>query len=120
MTNNNNNTNEDIIETIDHVDHEVLYRGSIHFFSQGREPQTSMAFDFSHQLSEAWNDNIIPGAFEKVREVVNALRRQTTMYAATPDDIAYLNDPNVSDEDKALYILSSAQAQEEALKSTLN
>ena len=114
MTNENNDT--PVIETIDE---NQVYRATIHLYSKGSTRDVTVGFDFSHILDDNW-DQPLPAAYEELRNYVNSLRRAAATYAVTPEDIEYLSNDELSDEDKAKYVLEITQAQDDARGSTLN
>lgn len=106
-------------DSIKKLDNEQLYTATITLTSKGTADNVTMTFEVSHILDEDFEGEI-PSSYGAAREIMLGLRRQATLYAPTETDLAYLNDPNVSDEDKTRYILEHTEAQDEAANATLN
>lgn len=106
-------------DTIKKLDPNQLYTATIVINSKGDSDHVTMSLEVSHVLDEDYADNI-PASYGVAREIMMGLRSQTTMYAPTVEDLAYLSDPAISDEDKARWILDHTEAQDEALNATLN
>lgn len=112
-----NETNE--APVIQQLDENEIYRGTIHIYSKGSADEVTMAFEFSHTLDDNWEGEI-PASYDEIRRIVWAVRKQTSIYSAHPDDAAKLVDPSLSDVEKARLILESAHDQEEVAVSTVH
>lgn len=106
-------------DAIKKLDKDQLYTSTIVITSRGDSDHVTMSLEVSHVLDEDFDDQI-PASYGVAREIMMGLRKQTTMYAPTEEDLTYLSDPTVSDEDKARYILEHTEAQDEAVNATLN
>lgn len=112
-------TNETERPVITEIDEDAVYVGTLHFYSKGSDDNVTIGFDFSHILDDNW-DKPLPAAYDELRKVVWGLRRSASTYSVTPEDVAYLSDPNISDEDKARRTLEITSAQDEASDATIN
>jgi hypothetical protein len=106
-------------DSIKKIDDNQMYVATIKFYSRGNDQGVATMFEVSHVLDDQFEGEI-PSCYGAAQEVVLNLRRTAMLYAATGDDAAYLNDPNVSEEDRVARVLESSKAQEEALKATIN
>lgn len=106
-------------DAIKKLDPNQLYTATIVINSKGDSDHVTMSLEVSHVLDDEYVDNI-PASYGVAREIMMNLRSQTTMYAPTQEDLAYLSDPTVSDEDKARWILEHTEAQDEAVNATIN
>lgn len=101
------------------IDNDTLYHATVHFYSKGDGDNVTTLFEVSHGLAEDF-DGPMPAAYGVAQEILMSIRERSTLYAASADDVDYMQDPNVSPEDKVSRVLDSAQAQEEALNAVLN
>lgn len=106
-------------DTIKKLDDDTMYVATIKFYSRGNAEEVATMFEVSHVLDDEFEGSI-PACYGAAQEVVMNLRRTAVLYAATGDDAEYINDPNVSEEDRVARVLESSKAQEEAKKATLN
>lgn len=106
-------------DTIKKLDDNDMYVATIKFYSRGNAEEVATMFEVSHVLDDEF-DGEIPASYGAAREVMMTLRRQAVLYAATGEDAEYINDPNVSEQDRVARVLDSSKAQEEALKATIN
>ena len=113
-----NQTNERPV--INEIDDNAVYIGTLHFYSKGKNDDVTIGFEFSHILSDDWGDQPLPASYDELRKVVWRMRMAASTYTVTPEDIEYLSDPNVSDEDKARRTLEITAAQDEAADATIN
>lgn len=112
-------TNEIERPVIKQIDNETIYRATINLYSKGDTNDVTLGFEFSHTLDDDFTGPM-PAAYEQFRTIIHDMQNQTATYAASPDDIAYLSDPDISDEDKARRVLEITAAFEEAAGATLN
>lgn len=106
-------------DTINKLNDNDMYVATIKFYSRGNGEEVATMLEVSHTLGDDFEGEI-PSAYGAAREVILGLRKQAVLYAATGEDAAYLNDPNVSEQDRVARVLDSSKAQEEALKATIN
>lgn len=106
-------------DKINQIDNDAMYVATIKLYSRGNNEQVATSIEVSHELDDGFNDEL-PASYSVAREIIMMLHSGATSYAATDEDRAFLQNPEVADEDKISRILDSTAAQEEVAKATIN